>query len=151
MNLNNIYKFPVIEQNKLKPLDEVINDYYYELINRIYPKKSKYKYFVYGLHIFHILFTILFIYIGIALPPKLQIYVVLWYIFVMSSWLILGDCWFTIVTNHIAGVKNLQLFPINIRKLYSFILILTVISLFFYLCPSFSLYNFLVYIDKITK
>lgn len=151
MNLQNTDEFPTADQEILKPLDEVIGIYYYELKRRIFPKNSKYKYFVYFLHFIHILFTILFVYVSLALPPKLQIYVVLWYIVVMSSWLIFGDCWFTILTNHIGGVKNLQLFPINIRKLYTIILVLTTISLLYYLFPKLSLFNFLMYMDKISK
>lgn len=147
-------------QNDLSPVLEPIEDYmkhYIDMfIQNIFPQNldkshQKYKYLIYIIHIFHIIGTLLIILFGFFLPSQLQIYLAIFYCFIMVSWVIFGRCILVILTNYLGGTDDDYLFPFRWQTMFSMCSILTIISLLFFTFPIITPFNILIVIDKYSK
>ena len=147
-------------QNDLSPVLEPIEDYmklYIDAFRKnILPQNldkphQKYKYLICIIHILHIIGTLLIIFFGFFLPSQLQIYIAMFYCFIMVSWIIFGRCVLVILTNYLGGTDDDYLFPFRWQTMFSMCSILTIISLIFFMFPIITPFNILIIIDEYSK
>ena len=147
-------------QNDLSPVLEPIEDYMKHYINafttNILPQNldkphQKYKYLICIIHILHIIGTLLIIFFGFFLPSQLQIYIAIFYCFIMVSWIIFGRCVLVILTNYLGGTDDDYLFPFRWQTMFSMCSILTIISIIFFMFPTITPFNILIIIDQYSK
>ena len=147
-------------QNDLSPVLEPIEDYmkhYIDMfIQNIFPQNldkshQKYKYLICIIHILHIIGTLLIILFGFFIPSQLQIYLAIFYCFIMVSWIIFGRCILVILTNYLGGTDDDYLFPFRWQTMFSMCSILTIISLLFFTFPIITPFNILIIIDQYSK
>lgn len=143
-------------KNKLEQILEPIEDYLEKYINRfkknMFPENAQYKYIVLIFNIIHIIGVFLFIIFGFFLPAKLQIYLCIFYIFVMFHWFILGKCILIMLTNYIGGIDEEFIIPCKWRSMYFICTILIIISFLFYIMPVITPFNILlIVVNKYNK
>ena len=154
-NLTAIKKVGIQLQDDLAPVLEPLEDYLRIYINEfqknIIPQNSKYKYIVCVIHTLHIIGVILFVLFGFFIPPRLQIYIALFYLTVLLSWFIFGKCILVILTNYIGGTHDDYLVPLRSKTMYLTTAILIFISLIFNNIPFISPFNLLILLDKYSE
>jgi len=147
-------------QNDLSPVLEPIEDYMKLYIdafrNNILPQNldkphQKYKYLICIIHIIHIIGTLSIILFGFFLPSQLQIYIAIFYCFIMVSWIIFGRCVLVTLTNYLGGTDDDYLFPFRWQTMFTMCSILAIISLFFFMFPMITPFNLLIIIDQYSK
>ncbi len=145
--INNRKLFTKNLQNVLEPIEDYLGIYIEEFQKNIIPKHTKYKYIVCIIHILHIIGVFIFILFGFFMPPRLQIYIAIFYIIIMFSWNLFGKCILVSLTNYIGGTQDDFLFPFRWSTMYSSCIILIFISLLFYNLPIISPFNLLRLLD----
>ena len=122
----------------LEPIEDYMKHYVNMFIKNIFPQNldkpyQKYKYLICIIHILHIIGTLLIIFFGFFLPSQLQIYIAIFYCFIMVSWIIFGRCILVILTNYLGGTDDDYLFPFRWQTMFSMCSILTIISIIFFI------------------
>ena len=147
-------------QNDLSPILEPIEDYMKHYIKmfiaNIFPQNldtshQKYKYLICIIHIIHIIVILFVVFFGFFLPYQLQIYLSIFYCFIMISWIIFGRCVLVILTNYLGGTDDDYLFPFRWQTMYFMCSILTIISLIFFMFPVITPFNILMIINNYSK
>ena len=93
----------------------------------------------------------MFILFGFFMPPRLQLYVAMFYILIIITWIIFGKCVLVMLTNYIGGTNNDYLFPFRWKTLYLGCSTLIFLSLIFYIIPNISPFNLLLVLDNYSK
>ena len=133
---------------KLSNIDTVLGNYIKKFIKYIEPKKKKYKYIIYTIHLFHVLLVFFIVVLFLFIPPKLHKYVTAFLILIFVQWLLFRNCILTMITNYL-GDTNLKYFlPVNAKSQYIGLIFFISFSLFIYLNPKFSPFNFLLYLNN---
>lgn len=135
----------------LEPLEDYLKIYIEEVKKNILPNDSKYKYIICLIHIIHIIGVLMFILFGFFMPPRLQLYVAMFYILTIITWIIFGKCVLVMLTNYIGGTNNDYLFPFRWKTLYLGCSTLIFLSLIFYIIPNISPFNLLLVLDNYSK
>lgn len=135
----------------LEPLEDYLKIYIEEVKKNILPNDSKYKYIICLIHIIHIIGVLMFILFGFFMPPRLQLYVAMFYILTIITWIIFGKCVLVMLTNYIGGTDNDYLFPFRWKTLYLGCSTLIFLSLIFYIIPNISPFNLLLVLDNYSK
>jgi hypothetical protein len=136
-----------IVDKKLEPIEVVLSDYFKDIKRNLIPE-SKYKYIILSIHIIHFTWVILVFLFGLFFPPKLQIYLAIYYFLIIVSWFIFGKCFLIILTNVIGNTDIDFLFPLKFKTFYIFTFCLIITSLLFYIFPKISFFNILQIINK---
>jgi len=140
----------------LEPIEDYFKHYIQLFIKNILPQNlenpyKKYKYLICLIHILHIIGIFLIISFGFFLPYQLQIYISIFYIFIMISWIIFGRCILIILTNYLGGTNDDYLFPFRWQTMFTICIFLAIISFIFYLFPIITPFNILMIINNYSK
>ena len=140
----------------LEPIEDYLKHYIKLFAKNILPQNldepyKKYKYLICIIHILHIIGVSFIVLFGFFLPHQFQIYIAIFYCFIMVSWIIFGRCILVILTNYLGGTDNDFLFPFRWKTIFIICSFLIVISFLFYSFPIITPFNILTVIDKYGK
>ena len=108
----------------------------------VFPNDVKNRGIVITINIIHIL-GVLFIQLGILLPPRLMKYYILYLIFLLVTYILLNNkCFMTELSNYIGG-KNYNTLCIKLKDDKEILIVYLVIGIIFEVFPQYSLYTIL--------
>jgi hypothetical protein len=113
----------------------------------VFPNDVKNRGIVITINIIHIL-GVLFIQLGILLPPRLMKYYILYLIFLLVTYILLNNkCFMTELSNYIGG-KNYNTLCIKLKDAKKILIVYLVIGIIFEVFPQYSLYTILSNLSK---
>ena len=146
----------ILNENQLPPFDLVIRcylNYYLKKLNRHMLPKSRWKYLVMVVELFHLLIGTGAFTLGLLLPPSWLPYNILLVAVVIIGWELLGYCFVTKLVSKFTGQSEMNgdlsnqknnrfLIPFSATflKLYGFLVI--GLSIFFHLKPQWAPFTF---------
>lgn len=134
---------------KLLNIDNILGMYIKNFIKYIEPKNKKYKYIIYTIHFIHFILVLFLIMIFLFIPPKIHKYITILLIIIFIQWLLFRNCILTMITNYLGNTNIKYFLPINSKLQYIALIFFISLSIFIYMNPKFSPFNFLLYLNKI--